>query len=63
MIGFGSMLSDEDVWAIIQYERSFSRGHGRGRHMGEGGMGRMGPRGPEGGMGRSEGACGDAESR
>ena len=42
----GSMLSDDDMWAIIQYERSFSGGHGRGRHMDEGGMGRMGPRGP-----------------
>jgi len=63
MIGFGSMLSDDDMWAIIQYERSFSGGHGRGRHMDENGMGRMGPRGPERGMRPAEGACCDAESR
>jgi mono/diheme cytochrome c family protein len=63
MIGFGGMLSDEDMWAIIQYERSFSGGHSRGRHMDEGGMGRMGSRGPERDMGRSDGACCEAESR
>lgn len=63
MIGFGSLLSDEDMWAVIQYERSFSGGHRRGRHMGEGGMGRMGPRGSQDGTGRAEGACCEAESR
>jgi mono/diheme cytochrome c family protein len=70
MIGFDSVLSDEEIWAIIQYERSFSGEHGRGR-MGEGmgpgmgrrgGMGEMGgmePRGPHGGMDRCEGeGCG-----
>ena len=34
MIGFGDQLTDEEIWAIIQYERSFSGGHGR-----QGGMG------------------------
>jgi len=30
MIGFGSVLSDEDIWAVIQYERTFARQHGPG---------------------------------
>lgn len=63
MIGFGSMLSDEEMWAIMQYERSFAGGHGRGGHMGRGGMGRMGPRGPEGGMASPDQPCCDDESR
>jgi mono/diheme cytochrome c family protein len=51
MIPFGGVLSDEEIWAIIQYERGFS-----GADMGPGeGMGRMGGRGPMGGMGRCEG--------
>jgi mono/diheme cytochrome c family protein len=50
MIGFEGTLSDEEIWAIIQYERSFAAGHGPRHGMGpRGGMGRMGP--PEG-MGR-----------
>ncbi len=28
MIGFGDQLTDEEIWTIIQYERSFSGGHG-----------------------------------
>jgi mono/diheme cytochrome c family protein len=36
MIGFSDRLSDEEIWTIIQYERSFSDGHG---HRGE-----IGPR-------------------
>jgi mono/diheme cytochrome c family protein len=69
MIGFGDLLSDEDIWALIQYERSFAGEHGRGgmgrgEGMGPGmggrrGMGGMEPRGPRGGMGGCEGeACG-----
>ena len=53
MIGFGPVLSDDEIWSVIQYERTFAGGHGRGR-MGprEG----MGPRmGPGGGMGEREG--------
>ena len=40
MIGFGEQLTDEEIWAIIQYERTFRRHHGmRGRGpMGHGGM-------------------------
>ena len=40
MIGFADQLTDEDIWAIIHYERTFRRHHGmRGRGpMGQGGM-------------------------
>ncbi|BFU94845.1 MAG: hypothetical protein NTNFB02_15670 [Nitrospira sp.] len=31
MIGFDGVLSDEEIWSIIQYERSFSGGHGPAR--------------------------------
>jgi hypothetical protein len=52
MVGFGGVLTDEDIWSIIQYERSFAGEHGPRRGMGrEGGMGHMGRRG---GMGREE---------
>ncbi len=68
MIGFGDQLTDEEIWSIIQYERSFAgeRGHGmmgHGEGMGPGmgsggGMGGMEHRGPRGGMGGCEGeAC------
>ncbi len=57
MIGFGPVLSDEEIWSLIQYERTFAGKHGR-RGMGRGeGMGpMMGPgggehRGRRGGMG------------
>ena len=52
MIGFGPVLSDEEIWSVIQYERTFAGGHGRGR-MGHGeGMGPgMGHGGGMGGMG------------
>jgi len=64
MIGFGDLLSDEEIWAIINYERSFAgehgQGRGRGSMMGPGGaMGGMEHRGPRGGMGGCEGeGCG-----
>lgn len=40
MVGFGEQLTDEDIWAIIQYERTFRRHHGMRRRgaMGHGGM-------------------------
>lgn len=48
MIAFGGMLTDEEIWTVMQYERMFGeRGHGRGRGPREG----MGPRGPRGGRG------------
>jgi mono/diheme cytochrome c family protein len=52
MIGFGPVLSDEEIWSLIQYERTFAGGHGR-RGMGRGeGMGPM--MGSGGGMGGME---------
>lgn len=52
MIGFGPVLSDEEIWSLIQYERTFAGGRGR-RGMGRGeGMGRMKER--DGGMGEEE---------
>lgn len=48
MIGFDGQLTDEEIWTIIQYERSFDGEHGPGM-MGHGeGMGSM--MGPGGGM-------------
>ena len=38
MIGFGDQFTDEEIWSLIQYERSFA-GMGHGRGMGRGGMG------------------------
>ena len=58
MIGFGGQLTDEEIWSIIQYERSFAGEHGPGM-MGPGGemggMGGMEHRGPRGEMGGCEG--------
>ena len=52
MVGFGGQLTDEEIWALIQYLRSFSSEHGPGM-MGHGeGMGLMMGRG--GGMGGME---------
>jgi mono/diheme cytochrome c family protein len=49
MIGFGPLLSDDEIWSVIHYERTFAGGQGR-RGMGRGqGMGPM--RGRHGGMG------------
>lgn len=63
MVGFGGQLTDGEIWALIQYIRSFSgehgpgmmgRGEGVGPMMGQddgiGGMERGGPRGRMGGM-------------
>lgn len=53
MMPFGGSLTDEEIWSIIQYERTFSGGHGPHRGMGppEG----MGHREPRGGMGSGAG--------
>lgn len=40
MIGFGSQLTDEEIWAVIRHLRTFAGGHGP-----RGGMGRRGPKG------------------
>jgi mono/diheme cytochrome c family protein len=52
MIPFGGLLTDEEIWAIIQYERSFAGDHGPGE--------RMGPRHGRGG--RERGCCDRSES-
>ncbi|MGQ0666975.1 MAG: c-type cytochrome, partial [Nitrospiraceae bacterium] len=41
MIGFGQVLSDEEIWALIQYERRFAGGHGPGMRRQERGRGPM----------------------
>jgi mono/diheme cytochrome c family protein len=61
MIGFGDQLTDEDIWALILYERTFASDHGPGmmRHgkgMGSGGDMGMGRRGKGGCDGER---CGD----
>ncbi len=54
MIPFGGLLSDEEIWTVMQYERSFAKGHrgpSMGRHRGMGPMGygkRKGKRGRHG---------------
>lgn len=54
MIGFGEVLSDEEIWSIIQYERTFAGPHGPGMRGQGHGMGRgMGPRGGMGGCGET----------
>jgi hypothetical protein len=52
MVGFGGQLTDEEIWSIIPYMRSFAGAHGPGM-MGHGkGMGpMMGTGGGMGGMG------------
>jgi mono/diheme cytochrome c family protein len=57
MIAFGSVLSDNEIWALIQYEQTFASRHGpgmmgRGEGMGPGMGGRdgMGHRGRRGEM-------------
>jgi mono/diheme cytochrome c family protein len=40
MIGFGSQLTDEEIWTVIRYLRTFDEGKGS-----RGGMGRRGPKG------------------
>ena len=45
MIGFGSLLSDEEIWSLIHYERTFASGHGPGmRERGRGPRMGMGER-------------------
>ena len=60
MIPFGGLLTDEEIWTVMQYERSFAGGHGRGGmgpHKGRGSRDkgdRMGNRGRHGRMGTGE---------
>jgi mono/diheme cytochrome c family protein len=39
MIAFGSVLSDKEIWALIQYEQTFAGRHGPGMRGHRGGMG------------------------
>jgi len=59
MVGFGGQLTDEEIWSIIQHERSFAGEHGPGM-MGNGeSIGPGSGMGGRGGMGGCEGeACG-----
>lgn len=58
MIGFGDLLSDEEIWSVIQYERTFAKDHGHGMGRGRG-MDEMDHRGPRGGPSGCEGErCG-----
>lgn len=41
MIGFGQVLSDEEIWTLIQYERTFTDMHGPGRRGHRDAMGGM----------------------
>jgi hypothetical protein len=51
MVGFGSVLSDEEIWALIRYEHTFAGRHGPGMRGHRKGMGPMtGPDGRRGGM-------------
>lgn len=51
MIAFGSVLSDQEIWALIHYEQSFSGRHGPGMRGHRGGMGRGNGMGEMHGMG------------
>ncbi len=55
MIPFGGLLTDEEIWIVMQYERSFAKDRGpggMGRHRGMGPMG-GGRHGKHKGMGDS----------
>jgi hypothetical protein len=74
MVGFGSVLTDDEIWSLIQYERSFAGDHGPRRGMGaDQGMGHMRPRhgmeredmgqhGSQGGMDQRERPCCEEQS-
>jgi mono/diheme cytochrome c family protein len=67
MIPFGGLLSDEEIWTVMQYERSFAGGphggggghEGGGRH---GGQGMMKHEGGQKGHGKKSGAMADHKS-
>ncbi len=50
MIPFGGLLTDEEIWTVMQYEQSFAGEHGRrgGQHGMSGMKGSQGKHGPEG---------------
>lgn len=62
MVGFVGQLTDEEMWAVIQYERTFAEGHGHGRGMEPaGGMRHRGAREGMGGMGHRGAGSGGCE--
>jgi len=65
MIPFGGLLSDEEIWTVIQYERSFGKGHGPMGSRGQGGgRGKKGIKGPmkHRGGGHHEECCPKSQS-
>jgi mono/diheme cytochrome c family protein len=52
MIAFGGMLTDEEIWSVMQYERSFAAGPSGGGMRGPRGGGHQGGGGRHGGGGR-----------
>ena len=59
MIGFVGQLTDNEIWSVIQYERTFAGEHGPGMMGHREGMGPKMRPGGMGGMGGCEGeACG-----
>lgn len=48
MVGFADQLTDEEIWALVQYERTFRRQHGMRGIRGRGPMGQGGMRGSQG---------------
>jgi mono/diheme cytochrome c family protein len=59
MIGFVGQLTDDEIWSVIQYERTFAGEHDPGMMGHREGMGPMMGPGGMGGMGGCEGeACG-----
>lgn len=57
MIPFGGLLSDEEIWTVMLYERSFMGGRGHG------GGGRHGASGMDGGHGQQDGSNGKGEQK
>lgn len=57
MIPFGGLLSDEEIWTVMLYERSFAGGRGRGG----GGHGASGMGGGHGKQGRHGSGCAGEE--
>jgi mono/diheme cytochrome c family protein len=52
MIPFGGLLTDEEIWSVMQYERSFAAGPSGGGMRGPRGGGHQGGGGRHGGGGR-----------
>jgi len=60
MIPFGGLLTDEEIWTVMQYEGAFANGQGpggMGRHRGMGPSNEGGHRGPHERHGDQDGCC------